>query len=56
MGIKMNGLNNEKNELYDLKENPSQKGADKIGLLKRFLGWIARGTDESPKGKTSCPT
>jgi len=28
----------------------------KPGLLKRFLGWIARGADKSNMGKASCPT
>ena len=56
MSVKMNGLNNEKNEFYDLKENTSQKGAEKIGLLKKFLGWVAKGADESHRDKTSCPT
>ena len=56
MSIKMNGLKDEKNQLYDLKGNPSQKGPDKIGLLKRFLGWVAKGADESHRDKASCPT
>ncbi len=34
----------------------SQKEPEKIGLLKRFLNWIARGTGESPRGRRSCPT
>ncbi len=28
----------------------------KPGLLKRFLGWIAKGADKSNVGKASCPT
>jgi len=34
----------------------SQKKSNKSGLLKRFLDWLARGVDESHKGRTSCPT
>ena len=28
----------------------------KTGLLKRFFAWIARGTDQSAIGSTSCRT
>jgi hypothetical protein len=38
------------------KGTSSQKGAEKIGLLKRFFDWIARGTDKSRMGRASCPT
>jgi hypothetical protein len=34
----------------------SQKGPEKIGLLKRFFDWITKGTDKSRMGKASCPT
>ena len=34
----------------------SQKQLEKFGLLRRFLDWIARGVEESHRGKTSCPT
>jgi hypothetical protein len=34
----------------------SQKKPEKSGLLKRFLTWLARGVDESHKGKPFCPT
>ena len=38
------------------KKTFSQEKSEKSRLLKRFLNWIARGTDESHIGKTSCPT
>ena len=38
------------------KRDSSQKGPKKIGLLKRFLDWIARGAERTDTGKTSCPT
>ena len=38
------------------KRDPSQKGPKKIGLLKRFLDWIARGTKGSSMNGTFCPT
>jgi len=38
------------------KRDSSQKGPKKIGLLKRFLGWIARGAEQMPTEKTSCST
>jgi len=34
----------------------SQKQTKNLGLLKRFLDWIARGAAESHMGKTSCPS
>jgi len=34
----------------------SQKQNKNLGLLKRFLDWIARGAAKSHMGKTSCPT
>jgi len=34
----------------------SQKGPEKIGLLKRFFDWIAKGADKSHRGRASCPT
>ncbi len=34
----------------------SQKQTKNLGLLKRFLDWIARGAAKSHMGKTSCPT
>ena len=45
-----------KYELHNLKKDFSQKESEKIGLLKRFLDWIARGADKSHMGRTSCPT
>jgi len=38
------------------KRDSSQKGPKKIGLLKRFLDWIARGAEQTHMGKKSCPT
>ena len=38
------------------KRDSSQKGPKKIGLLKRFLDWIARGAEKSGTGKPFCPT
>ena len=32
------------------------KTSEKIGLLKRFLAWIARGAVESYTGGAHCPT
>ena len=34
----------------------SQKGPERIGLLKKFFDWIAKGTDKSHMGRASCPT
>jgi len=34
----------------------SQKKPEKSGPLKRFLDWIARGTEKSGTGKPFCPT
>jgi hypothetical protein len=34
----------------------SQKKTKNLGLLKRFLDWIARGADKSNIRGTSCPT
>jgi len=38
------------------KRNSSQKRPNKIGLLKKFLDWIARGAEKSRTGKPFCPT
>ena len=39
------------------KRDSSQKRPKKIGLLKRFLDWIATGAEQTHMGKTtSCPT
>ncbi len=38
------------------KRDSSQKRPRKIGLQKRFLGWIARGAEKSGTGKAFCPT
>ncbi|MBW2565192.1 MAG: hypothetical protein JRE29_14480 [Deltaproteobacteria bacterium] len=38
------------------KRDSSQKRPKKIGLLKKFLYWIARGTEKSGTGKPFCPT
>jgi len=38
------------------KRDSSQKRPKKIGLLKRFLDWIVRGTEKSAAGKPFCPT
>jgi len=38
------------------KKKFSQKEPGKIRLLKRFLDWIARGTEKSETGKPFCPT
>ena len=46
----------EKDELHNLKKDFSQKEPEKIYLLKRFLDWIARGTEKSGTGKPFCPT
>jgi len=45
-----------KDELHNLKKDFSQKEPGKIWLLKRFLNWIARGTEKSGTGKPFCPT
>ena len=45
-----------KDELHNLKKDFSQKEPGKIWLLKRFLDWIARGTEKSGTGKPFCPT
>ena len=29
---------------------------EKLGLLRRFLDWIAKGAEKSKLGKASCPT
>ncbi len=42
--------------IVSAKKNSSQKRPKKIGLLKRFLDWIARGTEKSGTGKPFCPT
>ena len=34
----------------------SKKDSDKIGWLRRFLAWIAKGVEESHKSGTYCPT
>lgn len=34
----------------------SVEKSEKQGLVKRFLKWIARGTDKSGIGQVSCPT
>jgi len=34
----------------------SRKGSEKQGFVKRFLKWIARGTDQSGMNRGSCPT
>jgi len=33
-----------------------QQKSEKIGLLKKFLTWIAKGADELNNGRTFCPT
>jgi len=38
------------------KKASSPKKPEKIGMIKRFLDWIARGADVSGIGRTSCPT
>jgi len=38
------------------KRDSSQKRPKKIGLLKRFLDWIVRGTEKSAASKPFCPT
>jgi len=38
------------------KRDSSQKRLKKIRLLKRFLDWIARGTEKSETGKPFCLT
>jgi len=38
------------------KGDSSQKKSKKIGLLKKFLDWIAMGTEKSGTGKPFCPT
>ena len=45
-----------KYELRDIEKGFSQKDFEKIGLLKRFLDWIAKGTKKSNIGGKSCPT
>ncbi|MBC8459409.1 MAG: hypothetical protein H8D67_15570 [Deltaproteobacteria bacterium] len=45
-----------KYEFHDPKKAFSQEKLEKSGLLKRFLDWIAKGTDESSIGGKSCPT
>ena len=30
--------------------------AEKPGMLRKFLDWIARGAEKQPAGKTACPT
>jgi hypothetical protein len=35
---------------------PSPKEPEKIGLIKRFLNWIARGAEEGHMSGTSCPS
>jgi len=32
-----------------------QENLEKLGLLTKFLNWIARGANESNMGGTSCP-
>jgi len=45
-----------KDVLHNLKKDFSQKEPGEIRLLKRFLGWVARGTEKSGTGKPFCPT
>jgi hypothetical protein len=33
-----------------------QEKHENLGLLKRFLDWIANGANKSNMGKASCPT
>ena len=39
-----------------IKRDSSKKEPKKIGVLKKFLDWIARGAERTDTGKTSCPT
>jgi len=53
---KMNEVNMKKEEFLNQKKVFFQKNSEKMGWLKRFLARIAKGTAESGRGKTSCPT
>jgi hypothetical protein len=33
-----------------------QQGAEKSGLMKRFLKWLSRGSDQNRMSGTTCPT
>jgi len=45
-----------KYELLNQKKAFSQKDSEKMGWLKKFLAWIARGAAESNMGGKPCPT
>jgi len=47
-------MSNEEDTLEN--RNNIQKEPEKIGLIERFLDWIAQGTEKQPIGKTACPT
>jgi hypothetical protein len=34
----------------------NQQGAEKLGLMKRFLKWLSRGADQNRASGTTCPT
>lgn len=58
MGPGSKNRNNTKNHsiVSPSKKTFSEEKFEKIGLVKRFLEWIAKGADESHIGRTSCPT
>ena len=49
----MNGLTHEK---ILREEEATKEKFRKSGLLKRLLGWVAKGVDKSHMGKRSCLT
>jgi len=44
-----------KNRDFGSQKTILQKKPEKSGLLKRVLYWIAKGAEQSHKGRTSCP-
>jgi hypothetical protein len=51
-------MNTEKKPEYKVMspKTSSPQGPERSGVLKRFLGWIARGAKKSNLSAGSCPT